>query len=276
MMMQSTDSKKERGPRIQVRGLHKSFGTLEVLHDVNFDVTDGEILGIIGPSGSGKTTLLRCLNALDTFERGEVLHSGIEPIRIGPGGVATSLIPTIENSADEDVLLNSLRRQVGIVFQGFNLWNERTLLENIVLAPIVVRNEAKTSANERATVLCKQFGIEDKIQVRAEELSGGQRQRAAIVRALMMQPSTLLLDEITSALDPVLTVEVMQTIRQLRDRGLTMLIVTHHIEFASSLCDRILFLSNGRVVQLDAPEELRKRPTNDEVSRFLEVLRTAR
>jgi len=275
-MMQSTDSKKERGPRIQVRGLHKSFGTLEVLHDVNFDVTDGEILGIIGPSGSGKTTLLRCLNALDTFERGEVLHSGIEPIRIGPGGVATSLIPTIENSADEDVLLNSLRRQVGIVFQGFNLWNERTLLENIVLAPIVVRNEAKTSANERATVLCKQFGIEDKIQVRAEELSGGQRQRAAIVRALMMQPSTLLLDEITSALDPVLTVEVMQTIRQLRDRGLTMLIVTHHIEFASSLCDRILFLSNGRVVQLDAPEELRKRPTNDEVSRFLEVLRTAR
>jgi len=171
---------------------------------------------------------------------------------------------------------NALRKDIGFVFQGFNLWEERTVLGNLVLAPMVVLAQPRGAAEERARELCRQFGLGDKIEAKVTQLSGGQRQRVAIIRALMMEPKIMLLDEVTSALDPVLTVEVMQAIRQLREKGLTMIVVTHHLEFASSLCDRIMFLSRGEAVQIDTPENLRSAPASPEVKQFLEVLRDAR
>ncbi len=265
-----------RAPIITVSGLRKSFGSLLVLHDLAFDVHDGEILGVVGPSGGGKTTLLRCLNALEAFDSGEMLYLGEVQVRVGPGRDTTFIREVGPGSDGNDEVLSTLRRRVGMVFQGFNLWDERTLLDNLTLAPIVVCCEPRDSAIARAEALCEQFGIEDKLRVRAWSLSGGQRQRAAIVRALMMQPRVLLLDEITSALDPVLTVEVMSAIRQLRDRGLTLVIVTHHLDFATALCDRLMFLSGGAIVQLGAPSTLRDRPASEEVARFLDILRRAR
>jgi len=265
-----------REPIIRVSGLHKSFGSLLVLHDLSFDVHDGEILGVVGPSGGGKTSLLRCLNALEAFESGEILYLGDVQVRVGPERDTTFIRETVAGSDGDDGVLSTLRRRVGMVFQGFNLWEERTLLDNLTLAPIVVCHEPRDSAIARALALCEQFGIADKLRGRAWSLSGGQRQRAAIVRALMMQPRVLLLDEITSALDPVLTVEVMNAIRQLRDRGLTLVVVTHHLDFATALCDRLMFLSDGAIVQLDAPSTLLDKPATEEVARFLDILRRAR
>lgn len=265
-----------QAPTIRVTGLCKSFGSLRVLRDVAFDVCEGEILGIIGPSGGGKTTLLRCLNALESFEAGQVLYAGEERVCIGPGRQATVVGEGVWKLGTHDGVLSTLRRRVGMVFQGFNLWDQKTLLDNLTLAPLVVCRESCQSVVKRARSLCEQFGIADKLMVRAWQLSGGQRQRAAIVRALMMSPRVLLLDEITSALDPVLTVEVMSAIRQLRNRGLTLVIVTHHLDFATSLCDRLMFLSGGTVVQLDAPAVLRDKPATPEVARFLDILRRAR
>jgi len=262
---------------LRVDDIWKAFGDTPVLKGVSFTLREKEILGIIGSSGSGKTTLLKCLDLLETIDKGLIEYYGPHKLSVTANG-ATGL----RNCADGDTkpmledAVNALRKDIGFVFQGFNLWEERTVLGNLILAPMVVQGQPREVAENRAHELCRQFGIENKVEARVWQLSGGQRQRVAIMRALMMEPKLMLLDEITSALDPVLTVEVMQAIRQLRERGLTMIIVTHHIEFASSLCDRIMFLSQGRAVQIDTPENLRRSPATDEVKMFLDILRAAR
>lgn len=265
-------------PVLRVDGIWKSFGQTPVLRGIALSLHEKEILGVIGPSGGGKTTLLRCLDLLETIDQGRIDYHGQHNLSVAANGVLGLKASDAggENRPITDDTINALRRDIGFVFQGFNLWEERTVLGNLVLAPTVVLGLSREAAEARAHQLCEEFGLEDKVNARVWQLSGGQRQRVAIIRALMMRPKVVLLDEITSALDPVLTVEVMQAIRQLRDEGLTMIIVTHHIEFASSLCDRILFLSQGQAVQIDTPENLRKSPATDEVKQFLDILRAAR
>ena len=270
------DSNNTSSPQVatvlRVENLSKSFGQNVVLNDVSFALHENEILGIIGPSGGGKTTLLKCLNLLETFDHGSIEFR--EKLKIWADGVET--LRTSNGSAEESLteeILNGIRREVGLVFQSFNLWEEKTVIENLVLGPTVVLRQHRDLAEERANQFCQQFGLQEKIHSKVWQLSGGQRQRVAIIRALMMSPKIILLDEITSALDPILTAEVLQAIRQLRDQGLAMLIVTHHIEFASSLCDRMMFLSHGKILQLDTPKNLRQSPASEEVKSFLETLR---
>jgi ABC-type polar amino acid transport system ATPase subunit len=265
------------GEILSVHEVWKRFGQVEVLRGVSFVLRQGEILGVIGPSGGGKTTLLRCLDLLETLDGGQINYRGSHNLMVVSDDARglRSDSGTDKGPLSEDGT-NALRKDIGFVFQGFNLWEERTVLGNLVLAPMVVLAQPRGAAEERARELCRQFGLGDKIEAKVTQLSGGQRQRVAIIRALMMEPKIMLLDEVTSALDPVLTVEVMQAIRQLREKGLTMIVVTHHLEFASSLCDRIMFLSRGEAVQIDTPENLRSAPASPEVKQFLEVLRDAR
>jgi ABC-type polar amino acid transport system ATPase subunit len=265
------------GEILRVEGIWKRFGQTEVLRGVSFALRQGEILGIIGPSGGGKTTLLKCLDLLEPLDKGQIQYHGPHNLTVTENGTSRLRADgdSVEGVLSEDAT-NALRQDIGFVFQGFNLWEERTVLGNLSLAPLVVLKLAREVVEQKARDLCRQFALEDKTEAKVSQLSGGQRQRVAIIRALMMEPKIMLLDEITSALDPVLTVEVMQAIRQLRDKGLTMVIVTHHIEFASSLCDRIMFLSHGEAVQIDTPENLRTAPASAEVKRFLEILHDAR
>ena len=262
---------------LRVESIWKRFGKLEVLRGVSFALKEREILGVIGPSGSGKTTLLRCLDLLEAVDKGQIQYRGPHNLTINANG--TSGLRAYGENDDEGLSeesTNALRQDIGFVFQGFNLWEERTVLGNLVPAPMVVLKQSREVVEQRARDLCRQFALEEKIEAKVSQLSGGQRQRVAIIRALMMEPRIMLLDEITSALDPVLTVEVMQAIRQLRQKGLTMVLVTHHLEFASSLCDRIMFLSHGEAVQVDTPTNLRASPASAEVKQFLEILRDAR
>lgn len=264
-------------PVLRVEDIRKTFDKTPVLQGITFSLNEREILGVIGPSGGGKTTLLRCLDLIETIEQGRIDYHGPHNLSLTANGVSGLRACGLGEKApiSEDTV-NALRRDIGLVFQGFNLWEERTVLKNLVLAPMVVLRQTFENAEHRAHRLCERFGLADKVDKRVWQLSGGQKQRVAIIRALMMEPKLMLLDEITSALDPVLTVEVMQAIRQLRDEGLTMIVVTHHIEFASSLCDRILFLSAGRGIQIDTPANLRKAPATKEVERFLDILGAAR
>lgn len=261
---------------LTVSNLSKSYGYLPVIKDISFRLHEREILGVIGPSGGGKTTLLKCMNFLELPSQGTIYYHDRLRVEVDHKGELTMVA---DDNGDHDIDTHDLclfRRRVGFVFQGFNLWENRTVLSNLTLAPRVVLEESRNAAEKQANALCEQFGLGTKLNAHVQDLSGGERQRVAIIRALMMKPDIMLLDEITSALDPILTVEVMQTIRQLRDRGLTMIVVTHHLEFASNLCDRIMFLSDGTAVQIDTPDNLRNNPASDEVSRFLEVLKHAR
>lgn len=255
------------GPFLYVKDLYKAFGPTVVLKDLSFTLGHGEILGVIGPSGSGKTTLLRCLDLLECQDEGEIefLHFGAKAL---PDR-------RIELTTLQTVPADILRRRIGYVFQTFNLWEERTVLHNVTLAPCVILGEPKAQATARAEVMLDKFGLREKRDSRIWQLSGGQRQRVAIVRALMMNPDILLCDEVTSALDPVLAYDVLQMIRTLRKEGLTMIVVTHHIDFAATLCDRIGYLNNGRFQQIDTPERLLKNPKLPEIENFLNILRVA-
>jgi len=260
---------------ITVEGLKKSFGRLRVLDGLSFSLSQGSILGIIGPSGSGKTTLLRCLDLLETIEGGIITYRGPFAVRVRPN----SGLERIEESKASDRAIqtvpSSVRQKIGFVFQAFNLWEDRSVLQNLTLAPRVVQEVSRKEAEERAVELLSRFGLKDKLLNKIWQLSGGQRQRVAIVRALMMQPAILLCDEVTSALDPVLAYEVLQMIRSLRDEGLTMIVVTHHMEFVASLCDRVAYLDNGTFQQIDAPDRLIKEPATPEIENFLNILRIA-
>jgi len=250
--------------------IHKSFVGVSVLRGISFSLHQHEILGVIGPSGGGKTTLLKCLNGLELIDRGAIRYwNGF--ILGGDGSKSGN----VAKRTKEDSLL-TVRRQVGFVFQGYNLWEEKTVLQNLTLAPIVVLGQRRDVVTERAQDLCGRFGLGHKLNSGVWRLSGGQKQRVAIVRALMMEPKVLLLDEITSALDPVLTFDVMQIVRDLQATGLAMVLVTHHIEFASSVCDRIMFVSEGQAIQVDSPQNLRANPVSEDVRHFMEILSSAR
>jgi polar amino acid transport system ATP-binding protein len=236
---------------LRVEGLHKSFDDLEVLRGIDLEVDTHEVLGLIGASGSGKSTLIRCLNLLEPIDAGTIVIDGIDVT--APG-------------VDKD----AVRRRVGIVFQSFNLFPHMTVLANVTLAPVKVLGLSKDEANDRARELLTRFGLDDKAVEYPDRLSGGQQQRVAIVRALAMQPDLMLLDEVTSALDPVLVAEVLDVIRELAATGMTMVIATHEMGFARDVANRVCFLHEGAIVEQGPPAQMFSAPEREETRRFLD------
>jgi polar amino acid transport system ATP-binding protein len=241
---------------IRAEGLRKAFGPLEVLRGIDLDVATEEVVCLIGASGSGKSTLLRCLNLLEPVDAGRILLGGRE--------VAG---PTANLSRAE---VNLVRRRVGIVFQAFNLFPHMSVLRNVTLGPIEVLKEPRDQAVGRADELLRRFGLLDKRDDYPDRLSGGQQQRVAIVRALALQPEILLLDEITSALDPELVGEVLELIRELAGNGMTMVIATHEMGFAREIARRVCFLDGGVILEEGPPEQIFGAPTQPRTRQFLE------
>lgn len=242
---------------IEIRGISKSFGEVTVINGLSMSVEEHQVVCLIGPSGSGKSTLLRCINGLEPINSGEILVHG-ERIT-GPG-----------------VDVDSLRRDIGIVFQGFNLFPHMTVLENVTLAPIQVLKQSRDEAQERAITLLKRFALAEKAKEYPDRLSGGQQQRAAIVRALAMDPMVLLLDEITSALDPELVGEVLNIVRDLAGEGMTMLLATHEMGFAQEVSSKVCFLCDGSVCEEGPPEQIFGDPRQDRTRAFLRRIREAK
>jgi polar amino acid transport system ATP-binding protein len=238
-------------PPLVVEGLHKSFGALEVLRGIDMHVAEHEVICLIGASGSGKSTLLRCINLLEPIDAGRIVVEGEEITAHG-------------------VDLDRIRRRIGIVFQAFNLFPHMSVLDNVTLAPRRVLRRSRTEADDQATALLARFGLADKRLDFPERLSGGQQQRVAIVRALAMQPDLLLLDEVTSALDPELIAEVLNVIRELAAEGMTMVIATHEMGFARDIASRVLFLDEGRILEQGPPERIFREPTETRTRDFLQ------
>ena len=234
-----------------VEGLHKSFGELEVLRGIDLEVAEHEVICLIGASGSGKSTLLRCINLLEPIDAGRIVVEGEEITAHG-------------------VDLDRIRRRIGIVFQAFNLFPHMSVLDNVTLAPRRVLRRSRADADDQATTLLERFGLADKRLDFPERLSGGQQQRVAIVRALAMQPDLLLLDEVTSALDPELIAEVLNVIRELAAEGMTMVIATHEMGFARDIARRVLFLDEGRILEQGPPERIFREPTEVRTREFLQ------
>jgi polar amino acid transport system ATP-binding protein len=241
---------------LEGRGIRKSFAELEVLKGVDLSLSRGEVVGLIGPSGSGKSTLIRCLNMMEKPTGGTVIFRG-------------QSIGRSFRDKDGTTGIGTLRRHVGMVFQHFNLFPHKTVLQNVTEGPIVVCRTPRAEAEERAMALLAEVGLAEKRDAYPSHLSGGQKQRVAIARALAMQPEVLLLDEVTSALDPELVGEVLNVIRRLADGGMTMAIVTHEMAFAADVADRILFLDEGRIVVEGKPGETIRNPTNERLASFV-------
>jgi polar amino acid transport system ATP-binding protein len=239
-----------------IEGLHKSFGRLEVLRGLDLTVAEHEVVALIGASGSGKSTLLRCVNLLEPIRAGRIWVHGTEV-------------------TGRNVNVDQVRRGIGIVFQAFNLFPHMSVMRNVTLAPRKVLGLSKADADERAMQLLQRFGLDDKRDEYPDRLSGGQQQRAAIVRALAMQPDLLLLDEITSALDPELVAEVLDVIRELAREGMTMLIATHEMGFARDVADRICFLDEGVVLEQGPPAQILSTPQEPRTQRFLQRIISA-
>ena len=235
---------------IDIKNLHKSFGKLEVLRGINETIQEGERVVLIGASGSGKSTLLRCLNLLEEPDQGTVVFEGVD-------------------LTDPDTNLDKTRCRMGMVFQHFNLFPHKTILENITLAPVYHKMQTKDEAKEKAMALLKRIGLEDKANTYPAMLSGGQKQRVAIVRALAMEPKVMLFDEPTSALDPEMVGEVLELIRQLADTGMTMVIVTHEMGFAREVGTRIMFMDEGEIKEQNAPQEFFQNPQHPRLKEFL-------
>ncbi|MFJ5624556.1 amino acid ABC transporter ATP-binding protein [Peribacillus loiseleuriae] len=235
---------------IQVKNLKKSFGNLEVLKDISTVIQETEVVCVIGPSGSGKSTFLRCLNRLEDITDGEVIVNG----------------HVISSSA---VNINKVREEVGMVFQQFNLFPHKTVLENITLAPMKVRLTTKDAAKKRAYELLDKVGLREKADSYPAQLSGGQKQRVAIARALAMDPKIMLFDEPTSALDPEMVGDVLDVMKQLAKEGMTMVVVTHEMGFAREVGDRVMFMDGGYVVEENVPEELFSHPQHVRTQSFL-------
>lgn len=238
---------------IVVEDLHKSFGDLDVLSGIDLEVSPGEVVCVIGPSGSGKSTLLRCINRLEEPESGRILIDGVD---------------ILDPSADVD----RLRTQIGMVFQQFNLFPHLTVLRNLTVAPLKVLKRPRRDVEELARTLLDRVGLADKIAAYPKTLSGGQQQRVAIARALAMEPDMMLFDEPTSALDPELVGEVLDVMRSLADLGMTMVVVTHEIEFAREVGDRVVFMDGGVVVEQGPPQEVLDAPKTERAQRFLRQL----
>ncbi|PFG03136.1 amino acid ABC transporter ATP-binding protein [Bacillus sp. es.036] len=235
---------------IQVKDLKKSFGQLEVLKNINTDVKEKEVVCVVGPSGSGKSTFLRCLNKLEEITGGSVIVNG-------------------HNIADPKTNINKVRQDVGMVFQHFNLFPHKTVVENVTLAPIKVKGENKQNSAKKAKELLAKVGLEDKANNYPGELSGGQKQRVAIARALAMEPSVMLFDEPTSALDPEMIGEVLEVMKDLAKEGMTMVVVTHEMGFAREVGDRVIFMDGGYIVEENVPNELFSNPQNERTQAFL-------
>jgi polar amino acid transport system ATP-binding protein len=236
--------------KLALEGVYKSFGDLSVLNGFDLAVAEHEVVCLIGPSGCGKSTVLRCIDLLDDIDAGRILLDGVDITAAG-------------------VNANDVRRRMGIVFQSFNLFPHMTVLDNITLGPRRAHGVARTEAEEKGRHLLKRFGLEGKEAEYPNKLSGGQNQRAAIVRALMSDPEVLLLDEITSALDPELVGEVLAAIRELAEAGMTMVLATHEMGFARDVANRVCFLDGGRVLESGPPGELFTRPSEDRTKLFL-------
>jgi polar amino acid transport system ATP-binding protein len=247
---------------IQIRGVSKSFGSLEVLREVDLAVERSQVVCLIGPSGSGKSTLLRCVNFLESYDRGDILIEGkLIGYRDGPGGRRP--MPSRE--------LRGMRREIGIVFQHFNLWPHMSALQNVAEPLLRVRGLTARQADERADAMLKRVGLADKAASYPGRLSGGQQQRVAIARALAMQPRLMLFDEPTSALDPELVGEVLEVMRSLAAEGMTMLIVTHEMGFAAHVADRIAFIDAGRIIDEGAPRQVFHESAEPRVRQFLQT-----
>jgi len=236
---------------LRIDGLHKAFGALEVLRGIDLVVAEHEVVCLIGASGSGKSTLLRCVNLLEPIDAGRIVVEG-------------------EEITADGVHLDRVRRRIGIVFQAFNLFPHMSVLENITLAPRRVLKMSRASAEAEAKELLARFGLADKRDEAPDRLSGGQQQRVAIVRALAMKPDLLLLDEVTSALDPELVAEVLNVIRELAAGGMTMLIATHEMGFARDIADRVCFLDEGTIVEEGPPDRILRDPQEQRTRQFLQ------
>ena len=236
--------------KLRLDNVHKSFAERKVLAGLNLEVNAGEVVSFIGSSGSGKTTLLRCVNLLEPVDAGAIFLDGDEISQVG---------------RDPD----PIRRRIGIVFQSFNLFPHMSVRRNITLALTEVLNKSTQEANATAHSLLKRFNLDEKIDAYPDQLSGGQQQRVAIVRALAMNPEVLLLDEITSALDPELVGEVLDVVRELKGSGITMLIATHEMNFAREISDRVCFLDSGQIAEQGSPEQIFTNPNDDRTKQFL-------
>lgn len=235
---------------IQLKNLVKSFGSLTVLKGVDLTVNEKEVVVLIGASGSGKSTLLRCLNFLEVYDNGAIQIQG------------EHIFPDKSN-------LNKVREEVGMVFQHFNLFPHKTVLENIIEAPVYVKKVRVDEAKQQAYELLEKVGLRDKADVYPDSLSGGQKQRVAIARALAMKPKIMLFDEPTSALDPELVGEVLQVMKQLANDGMTMVVVTHEMGFAREVADRVAFMHDGQILEQDQPKNFFDHPQNDRTKQFL-------
>ena len=237
-------------PLVSIRDIRKSFGELEVLKGVSLEIEKGDVTAIIGRSGSGKSTLLRCINGLETFQSGAILADGLEV-----GGMHTDL--------------RELRRQVGMVFQQFNLFPHLTAAQNVMLAPMVVNKVSKKEARDTAAEMLAKVGLSEKMDAWPSQLSGGQQQRVAIARSLAMRPKVLLCDEITSALDPELVNEVLRVVEQLAKEGMTLILVTHEMRFARDVGTNLVFMHHGKVHETGNPKEVFAAPQTPELQQFV-------
>ncbi|WP_304511112.1 amino acid ABC transporter ATP-binding protein [Aneurinibacillus tyrosinisolvens] len=235
---------------IQVKDLHKYFGQLEVLKGIDCTISEKEVVSVIGPSGSGKSTFLRCLNGLEELTSGQIIING-------------------HDLSDPKVNINQVRTEVGMVFQRFNLFPHKTVVENVMLAPMKVLKEDKAKTRAKALQLLEKVGLKDKADVYPEKLSGGQMQRVAIARALAMNPKIMLFDEPTSALDPELVGEVLEVMKELAKEGMTMVVVTHEMGFARDVCDRVIFMDQGIIMEEGKPEDVFTNPKNERTREFL-------
>jgi polar amino acid transport system ATP-binding protein len=238
---------------LEIAGLCKSFGTLQVLKNIDLGVAPGEVVAVCGASGSGKSTLLRCINGLETPDSGSIRFEGRET-PVTRGG------------------LRELRRHIGMVFQSFNLFPHLTALQNVSLGPRKILGKSAAEAQESARMLLARVGLADKADAFPDFLSGGQQQRVAIARALAMQPSVMLFDEPTSSLDPEMVAEVLDVMRQLVDQGMTMIIVSHEMNFAREVADRVAFMHAGSIVEAAAPAEFFRAPRSEEARRFVRTV----
>lgn len=246
---------------VSVNGLVKSFGAHRVLNGVSFDVRRGEVVVVLGPSGSGKSTMLRCVNFLETFEDGTITVDGA-PVGYQNEGEGR------RRMLDEKVVAKN-REHVGMVFQSFNLFPHRTVLQNVMMGPVSVQHRDRTEARKQALDLLEKVGMADKADQYPARLSGGQQQRVAIARALAMRPAVMLFDEATSALDPELVGEVLRVMRELANEGMTMIVVTHEMGFAREVADRVIFMDGGVIVEQGAPNEIMTDPQTERFRTFL-------
>lgn len=235
---------------IKVQNLNKSFNKNEVLKDINLEINKGEVVAIIGPSGSGKSTLLRCMNLLETPSNGKVIFEGKE-------------------LTHKNINLSELRQKMGMVFQNFNLFSHKTVLENVILAPKLLKKVDLKKLEIEGKALLKKVGLEEKANAYPSQLSGGQKQRVAIARALAMHPDVILFDEPTSALDPEVVYEVLKVMKDLAKEGMTMVVVTHEMGFAKDVGDKVIFMADGYVVESETPDQLFNHPKHERTKNFL-------